>query len=184
MQINGEFYEKIRPRVHSRIVRELRSARRVVDIGCGGCGLARLLEESGHDREVTGVDVSDAGFPDERALGRQLRCLKKDARELSFLGRGSADAVVLVYSLHELSAPMACLREARRLLGPGGEIVIVDFAKGSLAQRLWNERYYLTGEVAGMLRRAGFVNILAKRTQRRQLTWARAFKPGPGRSSR
>ena len=94
------------------------------------------------------------------------------------------DAVVLLYSLHELAAPMACLRQAKRVLRPRGEILVVDFPRGSLAQRLWNENYYTTSEVAAMLRRAGFVRIRATRAERRQLTWARASRPGKGRNSR
>lgn len=184
MQIPDDFYRRIEARVRSRIVRELRSARRIVDIGCGDCELARLLEQSGTDRDVIGIDVSDAAFPKAHSLGKRLRCIKADARRLAFPRSAEVDAVVLLHSLHELAAPMACLRQARRLLGPGGEILVVDFPKGSLAQRLWNEDYYTTGEVAAMLKRAGFAGIRATRTERRQLTWARAFKPRKGRSSR
>ncbi len=35
-------------------------------------------------------------------------------------------------------------REAKRVLRLGGEVLIVDFPRCSLAQRLWNEDYYTT----------------------------------------
>lgn len=176
MEMAENYYERIEERVYRRIARELRSAKRIVDIGCGNCRLARLLAGDGKNRQVTGVDVSEAAFPNTEKSRSRLRCVKADARALASLGRGDFDAAVSLYSLHELGAPMACLREIRRLLRPGGEVLVVDFPKGSLAQRLWNEGYYTTEEVAAMLRRAGFVRVSARRTARRQLTWARAFK--------
>jgi len=184
METADDYYERIERRVHRRIARELHSAKRIVDVGCGDCGLARLLAGDGKDRRVTGVDVSETKFPNTRGPRGRLRCVKADARALAFLRRGEFDAAVSLYSLHELASPAACLREVRRLLRPGGEVLVVDFPKGSLAQRLWNEGYYTTGEVAAMLRRAGFVKVSARRTARRQLTWATAFKPGPKEESR
>jgi len=171
------FYRTCKPRVQRRIARELRAARRVVDVGCGCCELAGLLAEA-DGREVIGVDIRDGRFPEQPDPSGQRRCVKADARRLDFVPTGTVDAVVSVWALHELAAPMAVLREARRILRPGGEIVIVDFPRGSLAQRLWNERYFSTGEVGAMLRRAGFARVEARRISRRQLTWARAHKPG------
>lgn len=183
-QISDGFYEKLKPRLHGRIERALRSARKIVDIGCGGCALARLLSETEGPREVIGVDISNGAFPKGCGGARRLRCVKADARALGFLGRGTVDAVVAVYSLHEFTAPMTTLQEAKSTLQPGGEMLIVDFPRGSLAQRLWNEDYYTTGQVRHMLKRAGFERIRARRIASGQLTWAQAFKPAPGRRGR
>ncbi len=174
-QLTRMFYRRYKPVLHRRIARELGPARRVVDIGCGDCTLATLLARVAR-QEVIGVDIADGRFP-QPAGGVQRRCEKADARSLAFLGPESVDAVVSVWALHELSAPLRVLREARRILRPGGEILIVDFPRGCLAQRLWNESYYSTGEVADMLQRAGFARVEARRIARRQLTWARGFKP-------
>lgn len=181
--VSNTFYETYKPRLQRRIERELHAARRVVDVGCGDCGLAGFLAQ-GDDREVIGVDIRDGRFPKEPDPAGYRRCLEADARSLGFLSKGSVDAVVSVWALHELAAPMAVLREARRILRPGGEILIVDFPRGSLAQRLWDERYYTTTEVASMLKRAGFARVEAKRIARRQLTWARAFNAPRRRGSR
>lgn len=174
--VPSDFYERIEGSVHRRIARELRFAKVIVDIGCGDCALARLLAGDGQNRRVIGVDVSAAEFPKTRESQGSLRCVEADARALGFLGTGEFDAAVSLYSLHELRAPMACLREIKRLLRPAGEVLVVDFPKGSLAQELWNERYYTTAEVAEMLGRAGFVKVSARRTARRQLTWATGHK--------
>jgi ubiquinone/menaquinone biosynthesis C-methylase UbiE len=176
-RVADDFYARIEPRVHRRIVTKLKSMRRIVEIGCGDCTLARLLSKADGPREIIGVDISDGAFPKGRGAARGLRCVRADARALGFLGRGSVDAVVAVYSLHELDAPLATLREARSVLRPGGRMLIVDFPRGSLAQRRWNEDYYTAGQVRGMLKRAGFGRIRAKRMANRQLIWAQAFKP-------
>lgn len=177
------FYQTYRPRLQRRIARELQAARRVVEVGCGNCELAGLLAQD-RGREVIGVDISDGSFPAKPDPAGRRRCVKGDARCLGFLSRGSVDAVVSVWALHELAAPMAVLREARRVLRPGGQILIVDFPRGSLAQRLWDESYYSTTEVGEMLRRAGFVRVDARRVGRRQLTWAQGFKTCTSRRGR
>ena len=174
-RVPDTFYQTYRPHLHRRIARELGPARRVVDIGCGDCTLAGILSKVAQ-QEVTGVDLDGHGFPRQSGPARKRRCVEADARSLGFLARSSVDAVVSVWALHEFAGPMAALREARKILRPGGEILIVDFPRGSLAQRLWNERYYTTGEVGDMLKRAGFVRVESRRIARRQLTWARGFK--------
>ena len=45
---------------------------------------------------------------------------------------GCADAVVLHQVLHFLSAPERAIREAARILAPGGHLLIVDFAPHDL----------------------------------------------------
>ena len=62
MKVAGNYNEKIEGRVHRWIARELRSAKRIVDVGCGDCGLARLLAGDDRNRRVTGVGVSGAEF--------------------------------------------------------------------------------------------------------------------------
>jgi ubiquinone/menaquinone biosynthesis C-methylase UbiE len=173
--VPDRFYQTYKPRLQRRIARELRRATRVVDLGCGDCELAGFLCDA-KGRQVIGVDIHDGGFPSDTNRPGRPQCIKANARRLDFLATGAVDAVVSVFALHELAAPRASLREAKRMLRPGGEILIVDFPRGSLAQRLWNEGYYTTTEVGKMLRRVGFVRVTARRTARRQLTWACGFK--------
>ena len=181
--VSATYYRRYKPHLHRRIARELAPARRIVDLGCGDCGLASLLSEGDH-HEVFGVDMSDDRFPNPPDQAHRRHCVKADARSLGFLPHGSVDAVVAVWALHEFAVPMAVLRETKRILRPGGEILIVDFPRGSLAQRLWDERYYTTAEVGEMLKRAGFARVEATRTARRQITWARGFKASRRKSSR
>jgi ubiquinone/menaquinone biosynthesis C-methylase UbiE len=174
-----DFYEKIKPRLYQRIGEELREARRVLDLGCGGCELSRFLAET-YGQEVIGVDISDGSFPDRHELRSRtrtlLRCVKADARRLGFLAAGAADAVVMLWALHELKQPRAVLLEARRVLRVGGKLLIADFPRGSLAQRLWNEDYYTPHRVSDLLAATGYVDVSAGLVECRQVLWAKGFR--------
>jgi ubiquinone/menaquinone biosynthesis C-methylase UbiE len=179
ISLPDDFYEKIRPRLYRRIGEELREARRVLDLGCGGCELGRFLAET-HGQEVIGVDVADGSFPGPHELKRRtrprLKCVKADARRLAFLAAGAVDAVVILWALHELRQARAVLVEARRVLRVGGKLLIVDFPRGSLAQRLWNEDYYTPHQVSDLLAATGYVDVSAGLVERGQVLWAKAFR--------
>jgi ubiquinone/menaquinone biosynthesis C-methylase UbiE len=178
--LSDDFYEQIRPRLYRRIGEELREARHVLDLGCGGCQLGRFLAET-HGQEVIGVDVFDGGFPDleepDRRARTLLRCIKADGSQLAFLEDGEVDAVVTMWALHELEEARAVLVEARRVLRPGGKLLIVDFPHGSLAQRLWNENYYTPQQVSDLLAATGYADISVRLVERRQVLWAKGLRP-------
>ncbi len=172
------FYDKIAPRLHRRIGRELRLAGRVLDLGCGPCKLVSFLAESYHIH-VTGVDISSESFPERSpsAGEERIRCIRKDAEHLDFMAEESVDAVVTKMAMHEMEHPGAILREAYRILRPGGEILIVDFPRNSLAQKIWNENYYSTGEIKKLMAEAEFCNIRVRLIEQGQIIWARGFRP-------
>ena len=172
------FYEIIKPRLHRKIGLELRLAGCVLDLGCGSCDLVRYLADSYHQR-VTGVDISRGSFPRNRRSQRGVRfhCMKRNAANLKFVVDQSFDAVVTMWALHEMGRPEAILMEAHRALRPGGEVLIVDFPRDSLAQRLWDEAYYRPDQIKNLLAEAGFTNIRVRLIERGQVIWARAFRP-------
>lgn len=171
-------YEEIKPRLHRRIGKELRLARRVLDVGCGSCDLVRYLADT-YQQQVTGVDVASGSFPRRRLArcGVRFRCIRRDAARLAFAADRSVDAVIMMWALHEMNHPGAILAEARRVLRPGGEALIVDFPRGSLAQRLWHEDYYRPVEVKRLLVKAGFADIQARLIERQQVLWASGYQP-------
>ena len=176
VNLPDDFYERIKGRLRRRICRELRPAGQLLDLGCGSCELEHLLAEQ-NGTHVIGVDISDEKFPDSNSRSDGVECRKADAGNLDFAEDRSMDAVVCVYALHEIAEPLNALKEARRVLRKQGRILIVDFPRDSLAQRLWNEQYYTWPQVASMLRRCGFVEVQARTIFQDQLIWALARAP-------
>jgi len=176
-KLSDNFYDKIKPHLYQRVGRELRLAYRVLDLGCGACELTRYLSET-YGQKVTGVDISANSFPNNRNTTKntkRIRCIRKDAARLTFIRNETVDAAIIFWALHEMKNSQAILQEVHRVLRPGGKVLIVEFPRNSLAQKLWNENYYTIKELTGSLRKAGFEDIRAKRIEHKQILWAMGF---------
>jgi len=177
-KLPDDFYDRIKPQLYASIAGELRSARRVFDLGCGGCDLVRhLVNRNG--QEVTGVDVSPGSFPAKRRSpdGAAYRCIEGDAARMDFAADESADAVTMVWAMHEMRKPQRVLDEARRVLRPGGKILIVDFPRNSLAQKLWDENYYRPAQIRKLLENGFFDDVTVCLIHQEQVMWARGYRP-------
>lgn len=95
------------------------SARRVLDLGCSAGALGAGLRARG--AEVVGVEVDPALA---REAERRLdRVVLGDASELPD-DLGSFDCIVAADVLEHLADPWRALRDAARLLEPGGTLVV------------------------------------------------------------
>jgi SAM-dependent methyltransferase len=95
----------------------------VVDIGCGTGLMSIGLRERG--AFVVGVDNSSAMLA--RALGR--RRIDSPIKALAHvipLERQSADAVIVAAILHLHADPSSVIREALRIVKPGGPVVVTS----------------------------------------------------------
>lgn len=96
----------------------------VLDIGCGEGRFARMLAQRG--AHVTAVDVSATmvrmaeELEAESPLG--IRYFVRDAAQLDGLAVGSFDMAVAVMSVMDMEDYRAALREAARILEPGGSL--------------------------------------------------------------
>ena len=101
--------------------------RRVLDIGCGGGIYSRGFAELGA-RHVTGIDFSAQmvnAAREKTPVGLPVEYRQGDAAATG-LPDACADLVFERALIHHLADLDACFREARRLLAPGGMIIVQD----------------------------------------------------------
>ncbi len=118
-------------------------AESVLDIGCGTGNLALLAAgRVGDDGNVVGIDLAEGmvvvASTKARGLGlRNLRFEMMDVRALGFED-ASFDAAVSCFGLPRVGHRTA-LREASRLLRPGGRFVACDWSAASAAGKAFRE---------------------------------------------
>lgn len=175
---------------------ELNSATRVLEIGCGTGNLVLLVKRMRPQLEVVGLD------PDPKALAHAGRKARRAGLALE-LDRGFADQlpyadasfdrVLSSLMFHHLEEDLrvASLREALRVLRPGGSLHLMDFGGDShhlhglarFARRSHTLKDNWDDRIPTLMREAGFsdpreTGHLVKRIGR--LTFYRAVRPENG----
>lgn len=148
----------------------------IVDLGGGTGTMALLVKKARPECEVVVVD------PDPAVLNIARGKAQASGHELRFIGAtgadtglpdGVADAVISSLVLHQCTqeAKEGILREAHRLLRPGGRLLIADYGlqRTVLMSMLFrqvraldgyeNTRANKDGEIPGLIAMAGFSGV-------------------------
>jgi len=120
-------------RVRECVLRAVRPGQRVLDIGCGTGVLTAAMAEAG--AHVIGIDTSPAILEIARQVASQSRAVDRiQLRETSVMEldhafpAGAFDLIVSVLTFSELLSPEVdfALAHCRRLLAPGGRLLVAD----------------------------------------------------------
>jgi ubiquinone/menaquinone biosynthesis C-methylase UbiE/DNA-binding transcriptional ArsR family regulator len=107
---------------------------RLVDLGTGAGRMLTLLGPRA--RSAVGLDLSQQMLNVARNHVAEAGLTGCELRHgdifATRMADGAADLVVVHQVLHYLADPAQAVREAARIVGPGGRLIIVDFAPHSL----------------------------------------------------
>ena len=119
------------------LVGDLPSGSKVLDIGCGRGVMLRALLDLGH--EAHGVEIAP-----EAASGADPRAQIRIAPELAKADyeENSFDAVIMWHVLEHLPHPEKTLAEIRRILRPGGRLILAVPNFGSLQSRRTGNHWF------------------------------------------
>jgi ubiquinone/menaquinone biosynthesis C-methylase UbiE len=115
---------------------DLRPTERLLDVGCGTGALLHRLARSHPVEQLAGVDP----VPEMLAVALRRLPVELDLREgwaerLPF-ETARFDVVVSCNMFHYIRQPAAALHEMRRVLRPGGRLILTDWCDDYLACRL------------------------------------------------
>lgn len=116
------------PDVHARLLAD--PPARVADLGCG-LGWSSIAIAHGYPKvRVDGFDFDAPSIVDARrnataaGVGERVSFAVRDAADPALAG--SYHLVVMFEVLHDVSRPVEVLRNTRRMLAPGGTVIVMD----------------------------------------------------------
>lgn len=136
-----------------------RAGKTVLDICCGTGLFAGIADSTG--LVVTGVDLSPAMLNVARENHPHIDFIEHDASQLP-LEDNSYDAATICFALHEKPRPvgLAIIREAQRVVRPGGTLVVADYCTPERPSRLTGWAIRCVERLAGREHHAHFKDFM------------------------
>lgn len=97
----------------------------ILDVACGQGGTTHYLLRYFAPEDVCGIDMSPAQLERARALSPEARFTTMDATDLEF-PNASLDVIIAVEAAFHFDTRERFLSEVRRVLVPGGRLVVSD----------------------------------------------------------
>jgi len=129
-------------KVAVRTLADLPRDGRVLDLACGTCDLSLELLRQRPDARVTGVDLSRAMLQLARPkiAARGFPLVNAPAEALPFAD-GVFDGAMIGFGIRNVPDYRAGLTELRRVLRPGGRLVVLEFSQPP-SRLLWRAYNY------------------------------------------
>jgi 2-polyprenyl-3-methyl-5-hydroxy-6-metoxy-1,4-benzoquinol methylase len=138
---------------------------RVLDVGCGSGGWLEFMRELGWNTE--GIDFDEGAVNFARQRGLEVRQGHLTQQQYP---PGIFDAVVLCHVIEHVPDPVETLRECRRILKPGGKLVLMTPNCASAGHAVFKQDWrglepprhlhlFSTRSMHLLLERAGFGKI-------------------------
>ena len=151
------------------------SPHKIIDLGCGTGSTTLLLKQAFPSAEVIGLDLSPQMLVMSEYKAQQaeldIQWVHGIAEATKFCD-GEFDVVTASLLFHETppDVSQAILKEAYRLLKPGGQVIILDGHQKTLRNTIWltdifEEPYikeYAAGSIDAWLGKAGFSQVLTE----------------------
>lgn len=140
-------------------------AARLLDVACGTGLLAERFRRSRPAMSLTGIDLSPAMLAQARARLPErpgLRWVEGGADQLPFED-SAFDALTCTNAFHLVPDQPRALAEFRRVLAPGGLLIILDWDRSGWTMSLLNRGYRLLGRAPRRILTADELNALAAR---------------------
>ncbi|RBW48352.1 malonyl-ACP O-methyltransferase BioC [Marinobacter sp. F3R11] len=136
----------------------------VLDLGCGTGWFTRKLAEAGHDVSLTGMDLSAGMIRHASVCGIPgVAWVVADAEAIPLPDK-SCDLIFSNLMIQWCAGPQRVLRECRRVLRPGGRIMLSTLLEGTLNElaKAWQKADPDHNHINRFESEAGFRNTVLK----------------------